>query len=67
MTYDLEVTDRDGRARRVHGVKRLVRGARPEIWADSTIADHRGAGRAGGPTSWRRGSCGSARAASCVS
>ena len=36
MTYDLEVTDRLGRALRVHGVKRLVRGARPEIWADST-------------------------------
>ena len=36
MTYDLAVTDRFGRALRVHGVKRLVRGARPEIWADST-------------------------------
>ena len=36
MTYDLAVTDRLGRALRVHGVKRLVRGARPEIWADST-------------------------------
>ena len=36
MTYELEVTDRDGRTRRVHGVKRLVRGARPQIWADST-------------------------------
>ncbi len=36
MTYDLAVTDPLGRALRVHGVKRLVRGARPEIWADST-------------------------------
>lgn len=36
MTYDLAVTDQLGRALRVHGVKRLVRGARPEIWADST-------------------------------
>jgi predicted acylesterase/phospholipase RssA len=36
MTYDLAVTDRLGRALRLHGVKRLVRGARPEIWADST-------------------------------
>ena len=36
MTYDLAVTDQLGRGLRVHGVKRLVRGARPEIWADST-------------------------------
>jgi predicted acylesterase/phospholipase RssA len=36
MTYDLRVVDGKRRALQVHGVKRLLRGARPEPWTDST-------------------------------
>jgi predicted acylesterase/phospholipase RssA len=36
MTYDLRLTDARGRKLRLHGVKRLERGARPSLWADTT-------------------------------
>jgi len=36
MTYDLGLTDVRGRRLRLHGVKRLERGARPSLWADTT-------------------------------
>lgn len=36
MTYDLWMVDGKRRDLHVHGVKRLLRGARPEPWADST-------------------------------
>jgi predicted acylesterase/phospholipase RssA len=36
MRYDLHVIDARRRVLLVHGVKRLVRGARPEPWADTT-------------------------------
>jgi len=36
MTYDLRLTDPRGRRLRLHGVKRLERGARPSLWADTT-------------------------------
>jgi predicted patatin/cPLA2 family phospholipase len=36
MTYDLRLTDARGRGLHLHGVKRLERGARPSVWADTT-------------------------------
>jgi hypothetical protein len=36
MTYDLRLTDPRGRRLHLHGVKRLERGARPSLWADTT-------------------------------
>jgi cholesterol oxidase len=36
MTYDLRITDGRGRKLRLHGVKRLQRGARLSVWADTT-------------------------------
>lgn len=36
MTYDLRLTDAHGRRLRLHGVKRLERGARSSLWADTT-------------------------------
>jgi predicted patatin/cPLA2 family phospholipase len=36
MTYDLCFTDARGRRLQLHGVKRLMRGARPSVWSDTT-------------------------------